>query len=99
LKIESADTSNLIKNKKEVLPEMVNKIFAICKNDPNFHLKSQIEDIEKVLEGVNIRLKKQNSLLENANSIEKELTKKISILDNNIYDMKSKLLESLGSEL
>jgi hypothetical protein len=99
LKIESVDTTNLSKNKKKVLPEMVNKIFAICKNDPNFHLKNKIEDIEKVLEGVNLRLKKQNSLLENANSIEKDLSKKISILDNNIYDMKSKLLESLGSEI
>ena len=99
MKIEKVDESTLLKKKKEFLPEMIDKIFAICKNDPNFHMKSKINNIENSVKEINFKVSKQNKLLEKGEGIEKDLLKKISILDNNIFDMKSKLLESLGSEL
>jgi len=99
LKIEFIDSINLAKKKKEVLPEMIDRIFAVCKNDPNFKIKNKIDNIDNITESVNLRIVKQNSLLENAKEIEEKLNKKLSILDDSIFDMKSKLLESLGSEL
>jgi hypothetical protein len=99
LKIEYVNTTNLVKKKKEILPEMIDKIFAVCKNDPNFHMKSKIEGIEKTSESIIVRLDKQKVLLKNGEEMEKNLLNKIDILDNNIFNMKSKLLESLGSEI
>ena len=99
MKIEKVDKTKIIKKKKEFLPEMIDKIFAICKNDPNFQMKSNLDKIENILEKINVKVNKQNKLLEKGENIEKDISKKISILDNNIFDMKSKLLESLGSEI
>ena len=99
MKIEKVNKSKIIKKKKEFLPEMIDKIFAICKNDPNFQMKSNLNKIENILEAINVKLNRQNKLLEKGENIEKDISKKISILDNNIFDMKSKLLESLGSEI
>ena len=99
MKIEKLNKSKIIKKKKEFLPEMIDKIFAICKNDPNFQMKSNLNKIENILEAINVKLNRQNKLLEKGENIEKDISKKISILDNNIFDMKSRLLESLGSEI
>ena len=33
------------KNKSEQIPQIVNRIFAICKNDSNFPLKNEMEDV------------------------------------------------------
>ena len=99
MKIEKVNKSKIIKKKKEFLPEMIDKIFAICKNDPNFQMKSNLDKIEKIIEAINVKVNKQNTLLIKGENIEKDISKKISILDNNIFDMKSRLLESLGSEI
>lgn len=90
----------LSNDKKEaVLPEIVNRIFTICKNDSKFPLKTKIEEIESEIFNLNEKIKKQENLIVKSKNIKKDLNKRINILEASNYDSRERILESLGSEM
>lgn len=97
LNVESMPISKSQKN--NFLPEVVNRIFAICKTDPSFPLKNQIEDIDLELDAIHLRIEKQENLLEKSKELKKDLQKRITILEENNLSLQEELLEALGSEL
>ena len=85
--------------KKEILPQVLKRLLSICKTDPNFHLKEKFSQIEKVIQNLETKLERQDSLLIESEEIKRGLAQRSDTLDQSNYDLKSSLLESLGSEL
>lgn len=84
---------------KELLPQVLLRIFSVCKTDPNFPLKDNIREIEGKVNVLQHKLRRQTSLLDKSTDIQTNLQKRINILEQKNFDMKSKLLEELGSEI
>jgi len=96
VKIEKVEP---IKTKSSSIPEVMDKIFYICKTEENFPLRNQIEKVDLELERLEGRVQKQNQLLQKSQEIKSELEKRMNMLDGVIFDLRSNLLESLGSEI
>jgi len=85
--------------KKENLPQILERIFAVCKEDPNFYLKERIEETDNIINKLNIRIEKFDNLLKEAQSIKLNLKKRIENLDQKNEETKENILEELGSEI
>jgi len=84
---------------KELLPQVLLRIFSVCKTDPNFPLKDRIKEIEREVSTLQDKLRRQTSLLDKSSSIQEDLQKRVNALDHKNFDVKSRLLEELGSEI
>jgi hypothetical protein len=82
-------------NQTESMSNIINRIFLICKTDKNFQLKEQTKEIENKLKNKRERIDKQNKLLEQANTIYKDINRRVNILHSENNDEKVKLIESL----
>ena len=87
------------KNLKEKLPQILNRIFEICKSDPNFPMKEKLESLEESVERTKRKIKKQDELLEKAKEIGTDFNKKVSYYEEENEELRAKILESLGSEI
>ena len=81
------------------ISDIVTRIYSICKTDPSFHLKEDIQDIEKYETTLKNKIEKQDDLLERSKGIKNDVLKRISSLEDKNIDLKNTLLERLGSEL
>jgi len=97
MRIHSIEESTLEKktNDQESMKNIVNRIFLICKNNENFQLREQTKEIEGKIKAVEERLNKQNSLLEQANTIQQDMSRRIELLNSENSDEKIRLIESL----
>jgi heterodisulfide reductase subunit B len=83
---------------KELLPQIIDRIFSICRVDPSFHLKDELEILENKMEAILSKLEKQNKLLKQASDIKKDLEDRIEIMKDSNSRKQNELLENLGSE-
>jgi septal ring factor EnvC (AmiA/AmiB activator) len=90
---------NRMKSQKEMLPQVVNRIFSICKTDPHFKLKEQIETVEDEINSVKGKVSKQVYLLSQSEKLTKDVERRIAIIREDIESKQTELLEQLGSEL
>jgi hypothetical protein len=84
---------------KESLPQIIKKMFVICKEDPQFKRNKDIKDVETRIEELSKKEQKQNELLEKANQMKEDLLRKLSILEDENESLKTQLLEKLGCEI
>ena len=96
MKIEKVDQVPVT---KELLPQIIDRIFSICKSDPTFHLKNELEIVENKITSNRTKIKKQHSLLKQSDELRKDIIQRIEILDDHNERKQIELLESLGSEL
>ena len=87
------------KKSKESFPQILERIFAICKNDSNFELRDELIDIEKNIKEVHKKIDRQNNLLSQSESLKKDMSKRISLIDSQNETKQIELLDSIGSEL
>ena len=87
------------KNASEQLPQIVNRIFAICKNDSNFPLKNEMENVDDRILQIKNKITKQDELLKQSSEIKKDLIQRIEVIDDSNNRLQMRLLESLGSEV
>jgi len=85
--------------KHDMIPTVIDHIFTICKEDKNFKISSDIEKIDKKLTGINKKITKQKSLVEQSEDLKTNLLNKIKRIDDESFKIKYKVLETLGSEL
>ena len=98
--LNNVESSILRKDQKNnFLSEVVNNIFAICKNDPNFPLRNKINNIEESLDSIRSKTERQDNLLKQSEELKKDLEKRITMLEGDNSTLQEELLESLGSEL
>jgi len=83
----------------ELLPQILNRIFSICKQDPSFQLKEELLISEETMESLQQKINRKKSLLEKSKSIQQDLQKRNEKLQNSNDELKATLLESLGSEI
>jgi hypothetical protein len=96
VKVENIDKKE---NPQVLLPSIVDRIFLICKNDPNFQLRNELEIVENRIESLRKKREKQNALLEQSDTIKNDIIQRIEILDDQNSRKQMELLESIGSEL
>lgn len=96
MKIEKTTKKN---HSQELLPQIIERIFAICRSDPNFHLKDELEIVENKIQALKQKSSKQDSLIEQSFQIKKDFLYRIEILDEQNSVKQVELLESIGSEL
>ena len=84
---------------KELLPQVLLRIFSVCKTDPNFPLKDRLHEIEGEVFALQQKLQRQISVHEKSAGIRQDLQKRLDALEQKNYDMKSRILEELGSEI
>ena len=84
---------------KELLPQVLLRIFSVCKTDPNFPLKDKLKEIEGEVHTLQTKLQRQISVHEKSSNLRQDLQKRVEAVDQKNYDMKSRLLEELGSEI
>lgn len=88
-----------VKVEKFPIPNIMRTIFAICKTDETFSLKSKTGDVEQEIKILEEKVLKKNELLQRSKEIKNDLEKRINILSDSISELRSDLLEALGSEL
>jgi len=84
---------------KEMLPQIVERIFAICKTDSNFPLKSKMTSVDDNILKIKENINKQEKLILQSKTLNKNLITRLTNLRNSNQELQDKLLESLGSEL
>lgn len=97
--IESQTNLKKLKQKNNFIPEMVDRLFLICKDDKNFTIRTDVESIDIQLNMLKERIIKQDSLLTQAQNMKDELSSKLNSIDEKSFRIKVDVLESLGSEL
>ena len=83
---------------QEEFPQIVERIFDICKTDPTFNMKDSVQDKEKYTSKLIEKLEKKESLYDKVSKIRKDLQKRVKDLDEKNFDLKESLLRELGSE-
>ena len=84
---------------KELLPQIVNRIFAVCKTDTSFPLREKMTHVDKEINSLKEKIRKQNDLFKQSKKLTYDLDERIRILEDRNENLKERLLESLGSEL
>ena len=84
---------------KELLPQIVERIFSVCKTDSNFPLKSQMSNIDEQIDVIKKQIKKQDKLINDSKSLSSNILSRLTSLRSSNQELRDKLLESLGSEL
>jgi len=84
---------------KELLPQIVERIFAICKTDGNFPLKGKMGNIDDEIKIIKNQIAKQEKLLNDSKKLTSNIMSRLTTLRNSNQSLRDRLLESLGSEL
>jgi hypothetical protein len=84
---------------KDLLPQILMRIFTVCKADPNFPLKEQINSIEREVDSLEQKIERQKGVLIKTVALRDDLSKRLQMLRQKNFEVKSKLLEELGSEI
>jgi len=85
--------------RKEMLPQAINRIFSICKTDPHFKLKDDMQSVEEKINTIKNRVGKQGNLLSQSEKLIEDVKRRISLIKEDIESKQNELLEQLGSEL
>ena len=87
------------RNMKELLPQVIERIFAVCRTDDNFKFKDDLETIESKSKLINDKIEKQQSLLKQSGELKKDLLHRIASIDSQNEKQQINLLQSIGGEL
>jgi hypothetical protein len=98
MRIDSCGESINIK-KSNFISNIVMRVYAICKQDSSFPLKTKIEDVESKILDLKEKIKKQDELLQQAEEIKDKTNRRIINIEKNNVDLQIDLLDKLGSEL
>jgi len=85
--------------KSELLPQILNRIYTICKKDPSFQLKEELQISEETATKLQSKINNKKTLLEKSQNILQDLQKRNEKLKSNNNELKTVLLSALGSEL
>lgn len=96
--MEVINESSVIEN-KDMLPQILMRIFSVCKSDPSFPLKQKITSVEGEVVTLLTKIKKQKKLIEQTVELRDDLSERLKQKRQENFEMKSKLLEELGSDI
>jgi hypothetical protein len=85
--------------KKENWKSVFDRIFAVCKKDPIFKVNERTEPLIIEIKELEEKLEKNKKIILNADKYRKDMERKVKLLDEQNYELKSTVLEKLGSEI
>jgi hypothetical protein len=97
--------SNLIFNlehnnkKKNLILPIIDRILLISKKDKNFSNNNKIEELDKSINTLKEKILKQEEFIIKSKTIKDDLLQKVSLVENENFNSKIKLLESLEKGL
>ncbi len=93
MQVEQLENAN---DRTELLPQIAERIFAVCRLDPMFCKNNELDKLEEELKEIQTKITKQKQLLERSYEAEKELTLRLqNIIDSN-ESKQMELLEKIG---
>ncbi|MCF7927441.1 MAG: hypothetical protein K9L74_07725 [Candidatus Izimaplasma sp.] len=98
VKLNEIKNEDIEKRKEEVLPNLLDQILLICKEDENFKISKKIENYDKVIESSKRKLNHKKELLDQAKEIENKILKELNQLEEENTYKRNNLLSELGSE-
>ena len=90
-------SESLVSETKEMLPQVIQRIFSICKIDKNFPLKNKIQVLEGKVSSLKSRVMRQMEVARRSQKTREDLMKRIVDLEERNEDLKNELLNFLGS--
>jgi cell shape-determining protein MreC len=92
-------SETLILENKDMLPQILMRIFAVCKADSNFPLRHKIDLVEGEVDALNKKIVRQKELVNQTLKMRDDLSNRLQTLRQENFELKSRLLEELGSEI
>jgi hypothetical protein len=83
----------------ELFPQILMRIFSVCKNDKNFPLKEKISQVESEIVLLEKQIEKQKKILNETIVLRDNLSLKLKEIRQENFEIKSRLLEELGSDI
>jgi len=96
MKIKPLEEKNLT---SENLPQIIDRMFAICKEDKTFKSKDKLEAVDDVSKKLNEKIRKQKLLFNRGNEMLLDVRKRIETLDQNNEKLRTDLLMMLGGDV
>jgi hypothetical protein len=86
-------------DKHTLIPNVIDHIFTICKEDKRFSISKSVSEIDVKITNAKQQILKQQRLINQSNDIKKGLLEKIKTIDDESFKIKYKVLETLGSDI
>jgi FtsZ-binding cell division protein ZapB len=83
---------------KELLPQVIQRIFSVCKTDPNFPLKNKVRAINGEVSSLKEKTMRQVRIANKARKSREDLEERLADLEERNQRIKDNLLDFLGSE-
>jgi len=81
-----------------MLPQVIQRIFSVCKTDPNFPLKHKIESIDGEVSSLKRKTMEKMKVAKRAKDTRMNLMERIEDLEDRNEELKNRLLDFLGSD-
>ena len=87
------------KIKTEDIPQIIHRIFSICKQDHSFPHKKEMAGLDDESDAIRKKIKFKEEVIKKALKFESQMIKRLSEAQDQNLTKREKILESLGSEL
>ena len=90
--------SESVTENKEMLPQVIQRIFSICKTDPNFPLNNKIKTVDGKVSSMKEKVMRQMQVARRAKKSREDLMDRITDLEERNQEVKDQLLDFLGGD-
>jgi hypothetical protein len=87
------------KIKTEDIPQIIHRIFSICKQDHSFPHNKEMTALDDESNAIRKKIKSKEEVIKKALKFESQMKKRLSEAQDQNLTKREKILESLGSEL
>jgi hypothetical protein len=87
------------KIKTEDIPQIIHRIFSICKQDHSFPHKKEMAGLDDESAAIKKKIKSKEEVIKKALKFESQMRNRLSEAQDQNLTKREKILESLGSEL
>lgn len=91
-------SESITSENKELLPQVIQRIFSVCKTDPNFPLKNKINTIDGKVSSLKKKTMSQMEVARRSRKAREDLIERITDLEERNQEIKDNILDFLGSE-
>ena len=91
-------SESMTSENKEMLPQVIHRIFSVCKADINFPLKNKVAILDGKVSSLKSKVMMQMEVAKRAKRSRADLTERISDIEDRNQGLKNELLDFLGSE-
>lgn len=91
-------SESITSENKELLPQVIQRIFSVCKADPNFPLKNKIKTVDGKVSSLKEKTMSQMKVARRSRKAREDLIERITDLEERNQEIKDGLLDFLGSE-